>query len=60
MQVLKVCEVAERLQISPRMVLKLIAEGELKSFRVGSLHRIRLIDLEEYVETHVKSPKSAM
>lgn len=59
MQVLKVCEVAEALQISPRMVLKLIAEGDLKSLRVGSLHRIRLVDLEEYVDSHVKSPKSA-
>ena len=49
--VMTVEEVAEILQVNPQTVRKLIKEGKLKSFYVGSLVRIRKEDLEEYMRS---------
>ena len=42
-------EVAEFLKVNDRTVLRLIAEGELKSIKVRSLVRVLHDDLAEYL-----------
>jgi excisionase family DNA binding protein len=41
---------AERLSVSDRSVRRLVAEGELPAVLVGGVKRIRVADLEQYVE----------
>jgi excisionase family DNA binding protein len=43
-------EVAERLRVGKSTVYKLIASGELPSVRVASLLRVRVSDLEKFLE----------
>jgi excisionase family DNA binding protein len=49
-EVLNVKEAAKTLKISPRQVARLIAEGELPSFRIGSRRLVRTKTLSEFVE----------
>jgi excisionase family DNA binding protein len=44
-------EVADALKLSIRQVDRLIAEGELRAFRIGSTVRIRSEDLEDYMQS---------
>lgn len=46
---LKVGEVAHRLAVSPRMVYNLIAQGKLKSLKVGRCTRIRESSLDRFI-----------
>lgn len=42
-------EVADYLRCSPRLVRKLVAVGELPSFKVGGLRRFRRSEIKRYV-----------
>jgi excisionase family DNA binding protein len=44
-----VAEVARLLQVSPRTVQRLIHQGQLKSRRVGRIHRILGKDLQAFL-----------
>jgi excisionase family DNA binding protein len=48
-EVLNVKEAAKTMKISPRQVARLIAQGELPSFRIGSRRLIRAVTLANYV-----------
>jgi excisionase family DNA binding protein len=43
-------EVARTLGVSERTAARLMASGEIASFRVGKLWRCQLADVERYVE----------
>lgn len=45
-----VCGAAEMLAVSVRAVERLLADGRLRSLKVGRLRRIRISDVEAYVE----------
>lgn len=49
-RVLSVPEVAEELRVSPRTVERLLSEGRLRSFRLGTRRLIDRVDLEAFVE----------
>ena len=49
--VLTVPQAAAYLQTTNQTVYKLIDQGELASFRLGRLLRIRKVDLETFLET---------
>jgi len=53
-RLLRLGEVAERLAISKSMAWKLVAYGQLRSVRIGRAVRVRLADLEAYVEASVR------
>lgn len=50
LQLLKSDEVAEILKISRAMAYKLMQRGEIPSIKIGSAVRVRVEDLEKYVE----------
>jgi excisionase family DNA binding protein len=49
-QLLKSDEVAEILKISRAMAYKLMQRGEIPAIRIGTAVRVRVEDLENYVE----------
>ena len=49
---LTIREVAERLAISRRHVFRLISRGELAAIRIGKVTRVRILDLEQFIERH--------
>jgi len=48
-RLLRVDEIADRLAVSRSMAWKLIAQGELRSLRIGRAVRVRPADLEAYI-----------
>lgn len=53
LRLLKSDEVAQILKISRAMAYKLMQRGEIPSIKIGSAVRIRVEDLEKYVEQKV-------
>jgi excisionase family DNA binding protein len=53
-RLLRLDEVAQRLAISRSMAWKLVAYGQLRSVRIGRAVRVRLADLEAYIEASVR------
>ena len=49
---LKIAEVAERLKVSISLVYRLIANGDLPSYRVATAIRVREADLVSYLEAN--------
>lgn len=47
---MKISELARRLQISTRMAYGLVARGEIAHYKVGSLKRISEEDLQQYLD----------
>jgi PTS system nitrogen regulatory IIA component len=47
--ILDVKEVAEKLKVSTRTVIRLAERGELVSFKIGDLWRFRRSDVDDYV-----------
>lgn len=45
-------EVAEQLAVHRRTVLRLIARGELRAYRVGQLLRISAADVDDFLSRH--------
>jgi excisionase family DNA binding protein len=43
-------EVAERLNTTPRTVIRRIDEGDIPSYKIGKLVRIRKSDFDAYLE----------
>jgi len=52
-QLLKIVEVAEILNISRAFVYKLIQQGELRSVNIGKAKRVRISDLNEYIQNNL-------
>jgi len=53
-KLLRLTEVAERLDVSMPTVRRLVKDGRIKSIRVGRVIRVRPIDLESYIQTSIK------
>ena len=49
-ELLTVVEVAEILKVSPRTVQRHIFAGKLQSKRIGRFHRVKVKDLEAFIE----------
>lgn len=49
--IMSVQEVCEALQVGKNTIYKLIMQKELPSVRVGKIHKIRNLDLQNYVYT---------
>jgi excisionase family DNA binding protein len=54
---LDIYKVAKILDTSPTTVRRILRDGELPSFRVGALWRIKEEDLEAYMDTSPYTPK---
>jgi len=54
-QLLTLDQVADRLQVSMSTVRRRVADGELKTVRIGRALRVRPEDLEEYIESHIEA-----
>lgn len=52
-KLLKADEVADILNVSRSKVYQLMQEGKIRSVNIGSLKRVRLIDLNSYIEKNV-------
>lgn len=50
-------ELAEILQVPTRIIHKLIKDGELKCFYIGSAKRISYSMLQEYIDSHQRKPR---
>lgn len=57
-KLLKVSEVADILRVSQMTVIRKCRDGSLPFIRVGSMRRIREIDLEYYILNPNKKPKA--
>lgn len=56
-QLLKATDVAEILNISRAMAYRLIQIGEIRAVRIGSARRVRMRDLDEYIQTNLTPEK---
>ena len=56
---LRLPEVAERLQVSMPTVRRMVKDGRIKSIRVGRVIRVRPIDLESYIQKSIKDAGQA-
>ena len=52
-KLLRLTEVAERLDISMPTVRRLVKDGKIKAIRVGRVLRVRPLDLESYIQNSV-------
>ncbi|HKZ43629.1 MAG TPA: helix-turn-helix domain-containing protein [Anaerolineales bacterium] len=48
-RLLKPAEIAEILQVSRALAYSLLQRGEIPAIRIGSVVRVRRIDLEQYI-----------
>ena len=55
MQVLTVKAAAELLEVDPKTVYRLVERGQLPAFKVGKQWRMRLSDLEAWIEGQVRA-----
>lgn len=56
---LKVAQVAERLNVSVSKVYELVAQNKISHVRVGGAIRFEESDISEFIECHRKGRKSA-
>ena len=49
-------DVAELLNVSPRMVQKIAQQGDLTPVRIGDLLRFRPVDVEDYIHQRRQPP----
>lgn len=52
LNLLRVSEVSQVLNISRSMVYKLINSGNLQSFRIGRVVRVQSVDLQAFIDQH--------
>ena len=52
-KLLKAIEVAEILNISRAMAYRLMQTRKIPTVRIGAARRVRLIDLQNYIETNL-------
>ena len=50
-------DVAERLQVTPRMIRRMMAEGDIRFVQLRKGRRIRETDLEAYIDASVVEPE---
>ena len=53
-KLLRLTEVAERLNVSLPTVRRLVKEGRIQTVRVGRILRVRPEDLEGYIQSSIK------
>jgi excisionase family DNA binding protein len=60
-RLLKPAEIAEILQVSRALAYSLLQRGEIPAVRIGTVVRVRRIDLEKYIneKAHHKNPDKA-
>ena len=51
-------EVAERLQVSRSFAFRLMQRGEIATVRLGRLRRVRLVDLEAFIQGNLSGDLS--
>lgn len=51
-------DVAERLQITPRMVRRMMADGNIRFVQLRRGRRIRESDLDQYIEASLVEPEA--
>src|SRR6202035_2715424 len=52
---LDVQHVAERLDVNPRTVLRMVERGDLPAFKVSHRLRFRPVDLEKYLQSNLST-----
>lgn len=55
-RLLRIDDVAERLAVSRSFAWKLVAQGDIRSLRLGRAVRVRPADLEEYIAGAEREP----
>jgi excisionase family DNA binding protein len=60
-RLLRPAEIAEILQVSRAITYSLLKKGEIPAVRIGSLVRVRRVDLEKYIndKAHEKNQDKA-
>jgi len=58
-ETLKITECMKIIRVSRPTILKLIRDGELKAFKVGTTYRVRKLDLDEFIQSGINEPKAA-
>jgi len=53
-EILEVKEVANRLKVSTRTVIRLAKRGELVAFKIGDLWRFRRSDVDNYIQQQIQ------
>jgi len=53
-EILEVKEVANRLKVSTRTVIRLAERGELVAFKIGDLWRFRRSDVDNYIQQQIQ------
>ena len=53
-EILEVKEVAKRLKVSTRTVIRLVERGDLVAFKIGDLWRFRRSDVDDYVQQQIQ------
>src|SRR5260370_4431587 len=56
-EILEVKEVANRLKVSTRTVIRLAKRGELVAFKIGDLWRFRRSFVDNYNQQQIKHPR---
>lgn len=57
-RLLTAAEVADQLRVSTMTIYRLIRSGELPAVRVGRNYRVRVSDLERYLDAQIVDPSS--
>lgn len=53
-EILEVKEVARRLKVSTRTVIRLAERGDLVAFKIGDLWRFRNTDVDDYIRQQIQ------
>ena len=53
-EIVEVKEVANRLKVSTRTVIRLAERGELVAFKIGDLWRFRRSDVDNYIQQQIQ------
>lgn len=56
-RLLRVDEIADRLAVSRSMAWKLVAQGDIRSLRIGRAVRVRPADLEAFLASADRGPE---
>lgn len=55
--ILEAKEVADKLRVSERTVMRLVENGELAAFKVGDRWRFRATDVDKFIEDQIQQRK---
>lgn len=52
--IMTVRDVSEYMRVHPSTIYRALKEGEIKSFKMGSDHRFRKADIDDWIDKQVK------